>query len=183
MLPSINISCQAVKGSGFPWKMRRQSGRIDRLMDGRTDRRTERWTKGWTGGPTNGCSYWDARTHPKSGISVVIAAPLICFGRTIGRMTMKSTHTVLGHSLLCSYSLAPHTHLLSPHCSLCLRAPQFVQPLTRSTTHSHPSSWERGFVHELNASISCCFNPLWDAHLCVCVCVCAFRYPSSLLLP
>ena len=109
----------------------------------------------------------------------VIAAPLIRFGRTMGRMTMKSTHTVLGHSLLCSYSLAPHTHLLSPHCSLCLRAPQFVQPLTRSTTHSHPSSWERGFVHELNASISCCFNPLWDAHLCVC----AFRYPSSLLLP
>ena len=117
--------------------------------------------------PTVGCTF--VCVCVCISLSVIIAAPLICFSRTMSRMTMKSTHRVVGHSLLRSYSLAPHTHLLSPHCSLCLRAPQFVQPLTRSTTHSHPSSWERGFVHELNASISCCFNPLWDAHLCVCV--------------
>ena len=33
-------------------------------------------------------------------LSVVIAAQLTRFGRTMGRMTKKSTHIVLGHSLV-----------------------------------------------------------------------------------
>ena len=42
-----------------------------------------------------------------------------CHQSTVGRMTIKSTHRVLGHSLLRSYSLAPHTHSLSLHSFIC----------------------------------------------------------------
>ena len=69
-------------------------------------------------------------------------------------------------------SLTPHTHSLSPHCSLRSRAPlrSFVRSLARPFTRSRAHGKEV-FVYELNASISCSFNPLWAAHLCAYVCV------------
>ena len=118
--------------------------------------------------------------------SVVIAASLKSrFGRTLGRIFIKSTQRVLGHSLLRAYSLAPHTLLLF-HTACIARALHcahlFAHPPTRTRAHG-----KKVFVHELNASISCSFNPLWATCLsecvCVCVCVCVFRFPSSLRLP
>jgi len=52
---------------------------------------------------------------------------------TVGRMTMKSTRRVLGHSLLCS--------LIRPHCSLIrllrtARALRCAHSFSRSLTHS-----------------------------------------------
>ena len=79
-------------------------------------------------------------------ISVVIAAPLNCFGRTMGRMTMKLTHRVLGHSLLRSCSLArSHRTLIHSHSLSFARALRCAYLFARSPTHSHLSSWERGF--------------------------------------
>ena len=54
---------------------------------------------------------------------------------TAGRMTMKSTRRVAGHSLLrFARSLAPLTHSLAPHCSLRSRAP--LRSLVHSLAHS-----------------------------------------------
>ena len=69
--------------------------------------------------------------------------------RTLGRMTMKSTRRVLGHSL------APLTHSLCPHCSLCSRAPlcSFARSLSL-TSHGNAI-----YAHAMNASVSKSFNP------------------------
>ena len=82
-------------------------------------------------------------------LSVVIAAPLTRFGRTMGRMAMKSMRRVLGHSLVRS--------LVHSHRTLIrlLRTARFARPLSRTGTHG-----KEIFVHELNALISCSFNPL-----------------------
>ena len=58
--------------------------------------------------------------------------------RTVGRMTMKSTHRILGHSLLCSL-----VRLLRTACYA--RAVRCAHSFARSLTHSLRSSWERGF--------------------------------------
>ena len=59
--------------------------------------------------------------------------------RTVGQNCMKSTRTMLGHSLVCSliHSLV-HSHRslirYAPHCSLCSRAP--LRSFVRSLAHS-----------------------------------------------
>ena len=50
-----------------------------------------------------------------------------------------------------------------------------ARPITRTRDHG-----KEVFVHDFNASISCSFNPLWAARLCMRVRV--FRYPLSLRL-
>ena len=62
-------------------------------------------------------------------------------------------------------SLAPLTHLLAPHCSLCSRAPlrSFARSLTYSLAHLLARSRAHGkvvYIFELNASFSFSFGPL-----------------------
>ena len=87
-------------------------------------------------------------------LAVVIAAQLTRFGRTMGRMTMKSTHIVLGHSLVRSLV---HSHRTARFTRAFRCAHSFVRsfarPLTRSRVHG-----KEVFVYELNASTSCSFN-------------------------
>ena len=67
---------------------------------------------------------------------------------TLGRMTMKSTCRVLGHSL------APLAHSLAPHCSLRSRA----RSLAHSVAHGKAIN-----VYGMNASISYNLKPLCNA--------------------
>ena len=66
-------------------------------------------------------------------LSIVIAASLTRFGRTMGRMTMKSTQSTGPSTRPLACSLAPHTHSLSPHYSLRSRAP--LRSLVSSLAH------------------------------------------------
>ena len=79
--------------------------------------------------------------------------------RTVGRMTMKSTRRVIGHSILRS--------LVRSHRSLSrlLRTARFARALrcAHSFAHSLTHSWARGkvvFVYRRDASISYHLNPL-----------------------
>ena len=74
-------------------------------------------------------------------LSFVIAAPLTRFGRTMGRMTIKSTRRVLVHSLVCSLVHSCRTLIRF------LRTACFARALhcAHSFAHLLPSSWERGF--------------------------------------
>ena len=112
----------------------------------------------------------------------VMAAPLTHFGHTMGRMTMKSTCSVLSHARPLARALALNTHLLALHCSLRLRPPLrsffclLACPFPRSQAHG-----KGVFVCELNASMTSNFNPLWAARLCVYVC--AFTIHPSMHVP
>ena len=72
-------------------------------------------------------------------------------GATMGRMTMKSMHRVLGHSLF--RLLIFLTHSLAPHCSLCSLAMlarfactiRFANSFVFLLTSSLQSSWEKDF--------------------------------------
>ena len=97
-------------------------------------------------------------------------------------MTMKSTHKVLGHSLVRSL-IRLHRSLIrllrsarSARALCCALLRSFVRSLARSFTRSLAHGKE-DFAYELNGSISCSFNPLGVsasvfASLCACVCVC-----------
>ena len=103
-------------------------------------------------------------------ISVVSAALLTRFGRTMGRMTRKLTRRVLGHSLVRSLIHSHHTLIRFLRTARFARALRCAHSFARSPTRTRAHGKEI-FVHELNASISCSFNPLWAARLCVCACV------------
>ena len=84
------------------------------------------------------CFYHRLQTNRHQWSYVLRKAKFEKHGRrTVGRMTMKSTRGVMGHSLLrLLVSLAPLTHSLAPHCSLRSRAPlrSFVCSLAYSLT-------------------------------------------------
>ena len=119
------------------------------------------------------CVRMYVRARASVSLFVVIAAPLTHFSHTMGRMTMKSTCSVLSHARPLARALALNTHLLALHCSLRLRPPLrsffclLACPFPRSQAHG-----KGVFVCELNASMTSNFNPLWAARLCVYVCVC-----------
>ena len=87
--------------------------------------------------------------------------------RTEERMAQYSTRRFHSHWTQCgtrlvSRLLAPLTHSLAPHCTLCLRAP--LRSFFRSLTHSGAHGIEIS-VYELNTSISYSSNPLCIRHL------------------
>ena len=71
---------------------------------------------------------WAARLCAFS-LSVVIAAPLTRFSRTMGKMTIKSTHRVLGHSLV-------RSHIRFLCTARFARALSCAHLFARSPTHS-----------------------------------------------
>ena len=75
------------------------------------------------------------------------------------------------HSFTRSFTRTAHSFTFS--ALLCSRAPMrsFICPLARPFTCSRAHGKEV-FAYELNASISCSFNPLWAARQCVYVCMC-----------
>ena len=90
---------------------------------------------------------------------------------------------VLGHSLV---SLLFHSYcsLICLLCTGCIArtlrcAHSFARSLARPFTCSRAHGKEV-FVYELNASISCSFNPLWAACLCVSVSVRVCMHVSPL---
>ena len=87
-------------------------------------------------------------------LSVVIAAPLTRFGRAMGKMTMKSTHRVLGYSLVRSHRTFAFFALLASLARFPALIRSLAHPLTRTRAHG-----KEVFVYEFNASISCSFNP------------------------
>ena len=76
-------------------------------------------------------------------VSVTIAVPLTRFNHTMGRMTIKSTRSVLGHSLV--RSLIPsHPTLIRSLRTVCFAcALRCAHSFVRSLNHILPSSKER----------------------------------------
>ena len=68
----------------------------------------------------------------------------ISFERTLGRMTMKSTRRVLGHSLVRSLVRSHRSLIRLLRTARFARALRCAHSLARSLTHSLPSSSERG---------------------------------------
>ena len=78
-----------------------------------------------------------------------------------------------------SFARTAHSFACSALLASLARSAALIRSLARSLAHSGAHGKEV-FVYELNASISCSFNPLWAARLCVyvcvslCVCECAY---------
>ena len=70
-------------------------------------------------------------------LSIIIAAPPTHFGRTMGRMHYDSESLKISMLATCS---STHSFAHTPH-SLASLARRCVRSLTRSLTHSLPSSW------------------------------------------
>ena len=85
--------------------------------------------------------------------------------RSLGRMTMKSTRRVQGHSLLRSlvrsHGRTAHSFAYSALLAPLARSAALIRSLARSLTYSGVHEKEF-FVYEPNASITYDFNPVWS---------------------
>ena len=64
-------------------------------------------------------------------------------GRAVGKIDMKSTRWVLGHSLVRSLVCSHHSLIRLLRTARFARALRCAHSFARSLTHSLPSSWER----------------------------------------
>ena len=115
--------------------------------------------------------------RPSVSLSVIIAAPLTRFSHTMGRMTIKSTRSVLGHSLVHSLIHSHPTLIRSFRTVRFACALRCVHFFVRSLAHSlAPELMGKGFLsvnrmrHFQAVSTHCA--PRVCVCMCVYVCVC-----------
>ena len=95
---------------------------------------------------------WLTHSLPSSWDNGIFLSNFQCVLNHSG-MTMKLTHRVPGHSLVCSLvrshctliHFLPTARALRSRALLRLFIRSLARPFTRSPIHSLPSSWERGF--------------------------------------